>query len=204
MVYRYHAFAALDPAWARQVFDSIAGQWSHPRFRHERTDITFTLRRDSALKTYHVLRSSGDKDFDREAARALALAAVGHKLLPLPATYAADSVVFVIMFGDLKDYMDSVYASSDRQMPEPWSSNEPPEWPAGWRVTGGTVPVVAEFVIDSTGRVDASTIRVTNAPNEDFAATVRTAISRWRFTPAIEHCRPVRSTYRFTQTYRGP
>jgi len=204
MAFRYHPTAPLDATWARSVFDSIAGQWSRPKYRHERTDLTFTLRRDSAVKTYHVLRSSGDKDFDLLAARALALAAVGHKIPPLPANYAGDSVVFIVMFGDLASYMDSVYASADRQLPQPWGSNEQPRWPSGYRVVGGTVPVIAEFEIDSTGRVDATTLHITSAPNEDFAAAVKSVIPNWRFSPALEHCRPVRASYHFTETFGVP
>ena len=204
MAFRYRPTAPLDPTWAQAVFDSIAAQWQRPRYRHERTDLTFTMRRDSAIKTYHVLRSSGDKDFDLRAARALALAAVGHKIPPLPASYAGDSVVFELLFGDLESYMDSISASADRQLPQPWSSNEQVRWPTGYRVTGGTVPVIAEFDIDSTGRVDLATIRITSAPNDDFAAAVRTVIPRWRFSPALEHCRPVRSTYHFVESFGTP
>jgi Gram-negative bacterial TonB protein C-terminal len=201
MAFRYQPFAPLDPTWARAVFDSVAGQWPHPPFKHERTDLSFILRKDSALKTYHVLHSSGNKDFDLIAARALALAAVGHKIPPFPASYLGDSVTFTIMFGDLADYMDSIYANTDRQAPQPWASNEKPKWPAGWTVTGGTTAVIAEFEIDSVGHVDPMTIRISQAPNDDFAAQVRTVIPNWRFTPAMEHCRPVRSTYRFTATF---
>jgi hypothetical protein len=70
--------------------------------RSHKTEFPLAFRyRSSALHTYHVLHASGDKDFDLLAARALALAAVGHKLPPLPASYAGDSVEFIIMFGDL-------------------------------------------------------------------------------------------------------
>lgn len=204
MAFRYHPTAPLDPTWARAVFDSIAGQWSRPRYKHERTDLTFTIHRDSAVKTYHVLRASGDKDFDLLAARALALAAVNKKIPPLPASYAGDSVVFVVLFGDLHAYMDSVSGTKDRQLAEPWPTNEMPRWPTGYRVIGGAVPVMAEFDIDSTGRVDASTIRITSAPNEDFAAAVKSVIPGWRFSPQLEHCHPVRSSYHFAQSFGTP
>jgi hypothetical protein len=204
MAFTYRSSAPLDPAWARAVFDSIAGQWSHPPFKHQRTELTFTMHRDSALKTYHVIQSSGDKDFDLLAARALALAAVGHKLPPLPVTYAGDSVVFIMLFGDLASYLDSASAGSDRHPPEPWASNEQPKWPTGYRVIGGSVPVIAEFEIDTEGRVDVATIRITSAPNDDFAAAVKSVLPNWRFSPAIEQCRAVRSSYGFTQKFGTP
>ena len=201
MAFRYQPTAPLDPTWPHAVFDSIAGQWSRPPYKHQRTDLTFTVRRDSALKTYHVLRASGDKDFDLLAARALALAAVGHKIPPIPASYAGDSVVFVIMFGDLSAYMDSVYGSRGHQLPEPWNTNERPPWPSGYQVIGGSVPVIAEFEIDTLGHVDTATIRITSAPNADFAAAVRSVLPNWRFSPALEHCHPVRSSYHYTQNF---
>ena len=204
LAFRYRSFAPLDPAWARTVLDSIAGQWSHPPFKHQRTELTFTLHRDSVLKTYRVTHASGDKDFDLLAARALALAAVGHKLPPLPATYASDSVEFIMMFGDLASFLDSANAGADRHPPEPWASNEQPKWPTGYRVIGGSVPVVAQFEIDTMGRVDVATIRITSAPNDDFAAAVRSVLPHWRFSPATEQCRAVRSTYGYTQKFGVP
>jgi outer membrane biosynthesis protein TonB len=201
MSFQYRPTAPLDPVWARAVFDSIAAQWNRPRYRHERTDLTFTIRRDSALKTYHVLRASGNKDFDLLAARALALAAVGHKIPPMPANYLGDSVVFVMMFGDLDAYTDSLTAASDQQPALPWATNPPVTWPRGYRVTGGSVPVIAEFDVDSTGAVDLDTIKITSSPNDDFAAAVRTAIPTWHFWPALDHCRRVRSTYHFVQSF---
>jgi TonB family protein len=201
IAFRYQPFAPLDPTWARAVFDAIASQWAPPPYKHERTEIYFVLHKDSALKSYRVIHASGNKDFDLIAARALALAAAGHKIPPFPASYLGDSVTFVLMFGDRPEHMDSLYATTDRQLPQPWSSNERPRWPAGWTVTGGTAPVVAVFDVDSTGRVDPATIRISQAPNDDFAAAVMEVVPRWRFTPAIEHCRPVRSTMHFQVNY---
>ncbi|HSY82319.1 MAG TPA: hypothetical protein VK807_11185, partial [Gemmatimonadaceae bacterium] len=38
LAFRYRSSAPLDQNWARAVFDSIAGQWSHPPFsKHQRT-----------------------------------------------------------------------------------------------------------------------------------------------------------------------
>jgi hypothetical protein len=71
-------------------------------------------------------------------------------------------------------------------------------------VIGGTVPVIAEFEIDSTGRVDLATLHITSAPNDDFAAAVRSVTPNWRFSPAFEHCRPVRASYHFTETFGVP
>jgi TonB family protein len=63
------------------------------------------------------------------------------------------------------------------------------------------VPVIAQFEIDTLGRVDTATIRITSAPNDDFAAAVRSVIPFWRFSPAVEECRPVRSSYEYTQKF---
>ena len=60
-----------------------------------------------------------------------------------------------------------------------------PIYPAGEErreTAGGTV--VAEFVVDSTGRVLPELIRVVGATNAAFADAVRTAIPGERFRPA--------------------
>jgi len=44
--------------------------------------------------------------------------------------------------------------------------------------------VVAQFVVDTTGRVDMSTFRALQATNELFVSSVRRALAEWKFRPA--------------------
>lgn len=51
---------------------------------------------------------------------------------------------------------------------------------------------VMRFVIDSTGRVDMSTVRVMDATHQEFARAVRDAMPRMKFRPAKRGAVPVR------------
>jgi protein TonB len=44
--------------------------------------------------------------------------------------------------------------------------------------------VLAQFVVDTTGRVDMSTFRAIQATNELFVQSVRRALAQWKFLPA--------------------
>lgn len=59
-----------------------------------------------------------------------------------------------------------------------------PIYPDSLRHAGVSGEVRAQFVVDTTGRVDARTIKITSATNQAFAASVRAALPKIRFTPA--------------------
>ena len=48
------------------------------------------------------------------------------------------------------------------------------------------------FVVDSTGLVDVSTIKILQTTNESFARAVRAAMPEMRFRPAMIGSHPVR------------
>lgn len=52
--------------------------------------------------------------------------------------------------------------------------------------------VVIEYVVDTAGGVDTSTVRAHEPADSLFAAAVRAAAPDWRFSPAIRKARPVR------------
>ena len=52
--------------------------------------------------------------------------------------------------------------------------------------------VFAEFVVDTTGSVDTTTIRILETTHPEFAASVRDALPRMLFHPAIRNLRKVR------------
>jgi TonB family protein len=52
--------------------------------------------------------------------------------------------------------------------------------------------VRVRFVVDSTGRIDVSTVTVLGATNESFARAVRTALPDMRFRPAMMGAKAVR------------
>jgi len=66
-----------------------------------------------------------------------------------------------------------------------------PEYPAQLRASGIEGRVTVEFVVDETGKADASTFRILSATNDLFAQSVKRAVIRSRFRPASIAGKPV-------------
>src|SRR5688572_4463068 len=62
--------------------------------------------------------------------------------------------------------------------------NPPPRYPAHLRARSVHGEVVAQFVVDTTGRAEMRTFKVLEASHEDFVKAVRDVVPRMRFTPA--------------------
>jgi TonB family protein len=67
-----------------------------------------------------------------------------------------------------------------------------PAYPKDMEERGVEGAVRVRFVVDSTGRIDLSTIRILDATNESFAREVRSALHDMRFRPAMIGSHPVR------------
>ena len=67
-----------------------------------------------------------------------------------------------------------------------------PSYPADMEAKGIEGLVRARFVIDSTGSIDPSTVKVLETTNESFARAVRAAIPEMRFRPAMMGTKAVR------------
>ena len=76
-----------------------------------------------------------------------------------------------------------------------------PRYPAALHARGTSGVVIAEFVVDSTGRVDLGSFRAIDSPDPLFTEAVRAALRDARFTPGMVRGRPVRTmarrSYRF-------
>jgi periplasmic protein TonB len=66
----------------------------------------------------------------------------------------------------------------------PLRDNPAPEFPQTLRSAGVSGEVLARFVVDTTGRVEAASIRIPSASHELFADAVRRWLSRTRYEPA--------------------
>jgi TonB family protein len=64
------------------------------------------------------------------------------------------------------------------------SGSPMPEYPPALRSDGVSGTVLAEFVVDSTGRADPSTLEVLRSDNQLFTMAVRRALPNMRFIPA--------------------
>jgi protein TonB len=66
----------------------------------------------------------------------------------------------------------------------PLSGNPKPEYPSMLQSGHVEGEVLAQFVVDTTGRVDMSTFRALRATDELFVQSVRRALAHWKFLPA--------------------
>lgn len=66
----------------------------------------------------------------------------------------------------------------------PDARNPSPLYPEMLRTAGMTGRVVAEFVVDSTGRVRAGSLVIVESTHELFTSSVRRTVPSFRFTPA--------------------
>lgn len=67
-----------------------------------------------------------------------------------------------------------------------------PRYPDALRSSGVEGKVVAQFVVDESGRAEADSVRFLSSDNQRFEAAVRAALPRMRFTPAEIGGRKVR------------
>ncbi len=66
----------------------------------------------------------------------------------------------------------------------PLSGNPKPAYPSMLQSAHVDGEVLAQFVVDTTGRVDMSTFRALQSTNELFVQSVRRALAEWKFHPA--------------------
>ena len=84
----------------------------------------------------------------------------------------------------------------------PLPGNPKPRYPSllqSERVDG---EVLAQFVVDTSGRVDMSTFRALDATNELFVDAVTKVLARWRFQPAEVGGRKVKQLVQMPLTFR--
>jgi protein TonB len=84
----------------------------------------------------------------------------------------------------------------------PLPGNPKPEYPSMLQSAHVDGEVLAQFVVDSAGRVDMSTFRALRATNELFVSSVRRALAEWKFKPAEVEGRKVRQLVQMPLTFR--
>ncbi len=75
-------------------------------------------------------------------------------------------------------------------------------YPPALKRAGVTGSVQLEFVVDATGAVEPSSVKVVIATNDELAEAAKTAVSDLRFRPGVKDGRPVRSTVSLPIEYR--
>ena len=77
-------------------------------------------------------------------------------------------------------------------MVERWEGTAAPVYPSDLAEAGVEGLVLATYVVDATGRVDTTTIRIISSDHPGFTASVQTALGEMRFRPAKRRGQPVR------------
>lgn len=67
-----------------------------------------------------------------------------------------------------------------------------PQYPAALKSSGISGEVWAQFVVDTTGRVDMRTFKALKSPGPEFTAAVKAVLPTWRLDPAIRQGKKVK------------
>lgn len=90
-----------------------------------------------------------------------------------------------------------VYVACDHRTPATLSAaNSKPAISELLRSTSAGGSVIATFIVDEKGRVDSSSIALTNATNIAIEAAVRKVLPRWTALPARAGGKPIRERLR--------
>jgi protein TonB len=84
----------------------------------------------------------------------------------------------------------------------PLSGNPRPAYPSMLQSAHVDGEVLAQFVVDTTGRVDMSTFRAIQSTNELFVQSVRRALADWKFRPAEVGGTKVRQLVQMPLTFK--
>lgn len=88
---------------------------------------------------------------------------------------------------------NNVYLEYQVEVPAtPAPNNQAPRYPTELRTAKIEGEVLAQFIVDESGRADSSSLQVVRSTNEGFANAVRSSISSFRFSPALVGGRPVK------------
>lgn len=180
-----------DTAWVRPILDGVAGYWRVELPLPKRSvDVAVQMFRDARRPTVGVVKGSGSREFDGRALTAVE-GALADGDRPLPTRYDRDTLQLLVRFGpaDVEDALVQTWFSVARP-PRAQRRNPEPDHPAhgqpGQRV-------VAVFVVDSLGAVDAASMRVVQATDDGYAQAVLAVLPRWRFTPStVRGCKVAR------------
>ncbi len=70
------------------------------------------------------------------------------------------------------------------KMVQPVPGNPAPRYPDMLRTAGIDGDVIAQFVVDTTGRIDMQTLKIIRSTHDLFTAAVRDALGNWKFNAA--------------------
>ena len=86
--------------------------------------------------------------------------------------------------GDGNDAGQPLFAAQVEKQASPRNGNSAPKYPSRLESSRIEGAVLVQFVVETLGMVDMSTLRVLESSNDLFAESTRATLSKWRFYPA--------------------
>ena len=181
-----------DSAWLRPMLGDIGRYWpvSLPLPKYP-LDVSFTFHRDGTSSRPRLTKRSPSPSFDDRALRAVT-AAMSDTSRRFPPSWHADTLPLIVRFGST-DFTGALVQTwySVARPPKPRRGNPQPAYP---KEKQRGEQVIAAFTVDSLGNVDASSVEIVSATNDDFANAVVNVLPQWKFTPStIRGCKVARS-----------
>jgi protein TonB len=103
------------------------------------------------------------------------------------------SALGLVPFGQAARPTDSVFTMLEvERIAERYEGSAAPIYPPKLSALGKEGRVVATFVVDTTGRVEMTSVQVVASDDPEFSESVRTALGEMQFRPATRGGRPVR------------
>lgn len=99
---------------------------------------------------------------------------------------------------------EPLFASQVEKPALPRSGNPSPRYPPVLESSRVEGSVLAQFVVDTLGRIDMNTFRVVESTNDLFSASLRSTLEKWRFYPAEAGGRKVRQIVQLPLRFVAP
>jgi TonB family protein len=143
----------------------------------------------------------------RPRARAGALLAAAAAAIFVACSMDAPEVPSAVASTAQKTRVEKPYFDFQIEQPAAVISSAFPKYPAALRAANVEGQVIAQFVVDTTGRVDVRTFEVKSSDHDEFTAAVADALPALRFSPARVGGHPVKQLVRmpfmFSLSNRG-
>jgi len=175
---------------------------AHAGERREPTPVVridyFPLPPDKAPRPYHASRGNASSHGSMHTSRTPVIAARVNIDVDLPpigtmteltSSHDFDGVrttdgESLLAGGDGADGAHAYFASQVDTPALPGAGNAPPRYPLVLERSRVNGEVIAQFVVDSAGRVDMRTFRIVRTSNDLFSASLQSVLPSWRFLPA--------------------
>ena len=170
----------------------------------QRLEVAVAIRRDGTWSAPRLLDAGGDPEFARHALDAvrttftrpnpirLGRDSVARTLPAAARAAGADSVVVRLLFGErARDGEEAVARFVVQERPITPVAHPTPAYPPEMLQLSIEGDALIQFVVDSTGSVDAGTMRILRSSDRAFAREAMLVLRHYRFRPAMADCTPV-------------